>query len=142
MPSDVGALLPTGLPWSGRGLAGPLPPSVGDLGPLLQSLQLANNAIASLPTEIGALTSLENLDLEANALTAVPSEIADLTGLTELHLDENKLTGVPADFQTVDPSTACFLGQDDPSFSCANVGFGTSCCTVANCGDTSTCSTE
>ena len=119
MPSDVGALLPTGLPWSGRGLAGPLPPSVGDIGPLLQSLQLANNAITSLP-----------------------SEIADLTGLTELYLDENKLTGVPADFQTVDPSTACFLGQDDPSFSCANVGFGTSCCTVANCGDTSTCSTE
>ena len=116
-----------------------------DIGALtgLTLLNLRSNSIASVPTEIGALTGLEELKLGNNALTAVPSELAALTGLVELALSGNQLTGVPAEFSTVDPSTDCFLSSNDPGFSCANVGAGTSCCTASNCpnGGTSTCYT-
>ena len=68
----------------------------------------------------------------------LPSDIAALTGLVVLGLYENQLTGVPAEFRTWGPSN-CFL-FDNPGFSCANVGAGTSCCDERNCGgDTSNC---
>ena len=118
-----------------------LPPSLGELGPSLTFLSLPENAITSLPTEIGALTGLVDLYLNSNAITSLPTEIANLPGLEYLDLSGNQLTGVPAEFHTVDPSFACYLFNNNPDFSCANVGAGTSCCTGAvtygnNCGAT------
>ena len=105
----------------------------------MKELYLSNNAITSLPTELGALSGLEDLGLIANDLTSVPTEIAALTGLAGLYLYDNQLTGVPAEFRAVDPSVYCWL-SNNPSFSCANVGAGTSCCTGDeqfgnNCGE-------
>ena len=96
-------------------LSGALPAGLGDLGPALKRLSLVGNRISELPTEIGTLT-----------------------GLVFLNLVNNQLTGVPAEFRTVNPSKFCLL-SGNPSFSCANVGFGTTCCTSDNCGDTPTC---
>ena len=104
-----GVQLPTYVGGFSDGLAGALPPSLGDLGPSLMSLGLANNAITSLPAELAALTGLETLSL-ANTLP-----------------NGNQLTGVPTDFRTWGPSSYCYL-FDNPGFSCANVGAGTKCC--------------
>ena len=147
---------------TGAGLKGALPPSLGDLGPSLTSLDLDSNAITSLPTEIGALTNLAILDLSFNGLSSVPTEVGALAGLTFLglssnaltsvpseigaltlrflFLNDNALTGVPSDFRTIAPSNFCRF-DENPSFSCANVGAGTKCCTKDNCpnGGTSTC---
>ena len=104
--------LPTSVKGDSVGLAGALPPSLGELGPSLTSLNLPVNAITSLPTELGDLTSLEVLALE-----------------------DNQLTGVPTDFRTFNPSGGCFL-YGNPGFSCANVGAGTTCCIAENnCGE-------
>ena len=62
------------------GLAGALPPSLGELGPSLTELNLFNNAITSVPTELGALTGLTRLDLSENAITSLPTELGALTG--------------------------------------------------------------
>ena len=97
-----GVQLPTAVFGSGAGLAGALPPSLGELGPSLTSLDLTVNAITSLPTELWDLTGLKRLDLGVNAITSVPIEIGALTGLTYLDLFDNQLTGVPAEFCTVD----------------------------------------
>ena len=78
------------------------------------------------------------LGLNNNAITSVPAELGALTGLRILRLDRNQLTGVPTEFRTVDPSSNCIL-SGNPGFSCANVGFGTRCCTSNNCGSTATC---
>ena len=123
------------------------PPFLGPLAVLLgvfrltglTNLDLRDNAITSLPSEIGALTVLVDLLLGENLITSVPSELAALTGLEVLELDFNQLTGVPAEFRDVNPSTYCYLANN-PGFSCANVGSGTSCCTADNCpAGTSTC---
>ena len=117
------------------GLPGALPPSLRDLGPSLTLLELPDNAITSVPTELGALTGLMALRLGFNAITAVPTEIGALAGLTYLGLGSNQLTGVPTEFRTVNPSRYCDL-SGNPGFSCANVGAGTSCCTAGNkCGE-------
>ena len=79
------------------GLPGALPPSLRDLGPSLTLLELPDNAITSVPTELGALTGLMALRLGFNAITAVPTEIGALAGLEELWLQENDLTSVPTE---------------------------------------------
>ena len=123
-----------------------------ELGALtgLTALNLQSNAITALPTEIGALTGLSYVNLQNNAITAVPSELGALTSLFSLQLYSNQfsLTEVPSVFRTWGPSSICRLGNyllpfaqpgNYQSFSCANVGAGTSCCTVDNCGDVGTC---
>ena len=122
----------------GVGLAGALPPSLREMGYSLAHLNLYNNAISSLPTELGALTGLTYLGLAPNAITSLPTELAALTGLNGLYLFDNQLTGFPEEFRTWGPSGQCNL-YNNPGFSYANVGAGTSCCTTSNCGDVGTC---
>ena len=137
-----GVLLPTRIAACGAGLTGAPPPSVGELGPSLEYACLADNFISSIPTEIGLLTLVETMNLTGNALTAVPSEIAALPSLEVLGLNDNAITELPDEFVIVNPSDVCALSNNAPGFSCANVGFGTTCCTVENCGDLSTCYEE
>ena len=135
-----GVQLPVSVNGYDSSFAGALPPSLGELGPSLTSLDLAINAITSVPTEIGALTGLQYLALGANALTSVPAEITALTGLVELYLQNNQLNGLPAEFRTWDgPSDQCLLENNNPGFSCANARYDTTCCTNSVPGCTSTC---
>ena len=69
-----GVELPTFVDGDQAGLAGALPPSLGEL---------CCNAITAVPTEIRALTGLTYLALNNNAITSVPAEIAALTGLDD-----------------------------------------------------------
>ena len=55
---------------------------------------------ASVPAEIGQLTSLEKLDLQYNQLTRVPAEIGQLRSLEVLGLSYNHLTSLPAEIGT------------------------------------------
>ena len=81
----------------GAGLTGAVPPSVGDLGPLLKFVNLFNNTISSLPTEIGVLVGLTSLQLQNNDISSLPTEIGALSGLTELVVSYNALTSVPTE---------------------------------------------
>ena len=80
--------------WKRHGLAGQIPPELGNLE-RLQSLVLAGNELqGDIPPELGNLTELTRLDLGNNSLTgAIPSELGDLARLRELDLRDNRLTG-------------------------------------------------
>ena len=78
------------------------------------------------------------MNLTSNAIPAVRARAA-LPSLEVLALSDNQLAELPAEFRLVNPSDVCELSGNGPGFSCANVGFGTTCCTADNCGDTSTC---
>ena len=134
-----GVLLPTRIEACNAGINGPTPPSVGEFAPSLEYACLAGNGITAMPTEIGLLTVLETFNVSSNALTAVPSELAALTSLEVLDLSDNELAELPDEFVSVSPSDVCELSGNAPGFSCADVGFGSTCCTADNCGDTSTC---
>ncbi len=58
-------------------------------------LELRDQEITELPSEIGQLTSLTHLDLGGNQLTAVSPEIGQLTNLRALNFASNQLTAVP-----------------------------------------------
>ena len=130
--------LPTYVAGAQAGLTGALPPSLGELRSSLTGLDLGDNAISSLPAEIGALTGLTSLALDDNDLTSVPPELAALTSLTDLYLDNNELTGLPAELRNALLFlSSCFLNDNAPGFSCANLGLNSACCTRANnCGTT------
>ena len=89
--------LPTYVTGSNTDLAGALPSSLGDLGPSLTALYLDDNAITSIPSEIGALAGLEYLNLGENAITSLPSELGALTGLMVLVLSDNAITSLPSE---------------------------------------------
>ena len=97
-----GVQVPVFINGVGAGLAGALPPSLGDLGPSLTFVDLGGNPqvpshISSLPTEIGALTGLVTLDLDFNDLTSLPTEVGALTGLKVLGLYDNAITSLPTE---------------------------------------------
>lgn len=65
----------------------------------LETLVLADNGLAEISGQIGALKKLRMLDLGHNELTGVPEEIGDLDGLTDfLYLHDNRLSSLPASF--------------------------------------------
>uniref|UniRef100_A0A669Q7E8 Leucine rich repeat and sterile alpha motif containing 1 n=1 Tax=Phasianus colchicus TaxID=9054 RepID=A0A669Q7E8_PHACC len=57
---------------------------------------LHDNQLASLPTDIGQLTSLQVLNLERNLLKCLPQSIGDLAQLQVLNVKGNKLRELPA----------------------------------------------
>ena len=151
-----GVNMPTYVDSTSTGLTGAMPPSVGDLGDLVSFFNFANNAVTSLPTEIGALQGCLRLEMDDNEITALPREIANLGKLFTLSMRGNKLTtvpseiaameklsffwiaennipGLPTEFRTFNASE-CYLAPQDLSagaaFSCSNVGVNTTCCTA------------
>lgn len=62
----------------------------------LQVLDLADNELASFPTEIAKLTNVLNIDLSNNPIKAVPNEIGSLTQMTRLNLRNTSITTLPA----------------------------------------------
>ena len=59
----------------------------------LQNLNLANNRIESLPANINKLKELTNLNLSRNRIASLPANISKLTTLTSLDLSRNRLSG-------------------------------------------------
>ncbi len=84
----------TALELPDNGLAGTLPPAVGDFLDL-KRLDLGGNALTSrLPPDLGNLTELEALDLSGNRFSGpVPRDLAMIGGLERLDLSNNELAG-------------------------------------------------
>ncbi|KFZ69146.1 E3 ubiquitin-protein ligase LRSAM1 [Podiceps cristatus] len=59
-------------------------------------LDLHDNQLASLPADIGQVTSLQVLNLERNLLKCLPQSIGDLAQLQMLNVKGNKLKELPA----------------------------------------------
>ncbi|NXH17807.1 LRSM1 ligase, partial [Bucco capensis] len=58
-------------------------------------LDLHDNQLASLPADIGQLTSLQVLNLERNLLTCLPQSVGDLAQLQLLNVKGNRLKELP-----------------------------------------------
>jgi Leucine-rich repeat (LRR) protein len=79
----------------GNGLAGSIPPSLGQLAEL-SLLRLDNNKlVGTIPSSIGQLATMGFLALGSNQLTGtIPAQLGQLTAMRELWLNRNKLTGL------------------------------------------------
>ena len=86
-----------GLRLPSNGLQGVVPPTIADLQELV-TLELTDNLLTEVDTNIGLLTNLEELRLDLNRLSDVPDEVGDLTSLATLILGGNELLDIPASF--------------------------------------------
>lgn len=77
-----------------NGLAGRLPPELGDLSEL-DDLDLASNSLSGpIPPELGKLANLKHLSLSGNGLTgSIPPQLGSLASLETLFLSSNHLSG-------------------------------------------------
>ena len=77
-----------------NGLAGPIPPELGDLTHL-EYLRLSDNALTgAIPSELGGLSSLTYLALDGNTFSGrLPPEFGTLSALEELRVENNDLSG-------------------------------------------------
>ena len=77
-----------------NGLAGRLPPELGDLEHL-EYLRLSENALTgSIPPELSGLSRLTHLVLNGNGLSGpIPPELGGLPALEELRVENNDLSG-------------------------------------------------
>ena len=82
-----------------NGLAGRLPPELGDLAHL-EYLRLSDNALTgAIPSEVSSLSALTHLALDGSALSGqLPPELGGLPALEELRVENNDLSGpLPAE---------------------------------------------
>jgi hypothetical protein len=73
------------------------PAGIGSLGIYIVTLNLSNNRLTAVPSEIGSLLSLEELFLQYNHIMELPSSICQLKYLIELDVKNNCMTSVPED---------------------------------------------
>ena len=101
----------------GKGLAGELPPDLGQLEQL-RELDLADNDLTGIiPPDFGSLGSLEVLNLSGNDLSGpVPPDLGQLERLIILDLADNDLTGIiPPDFGSLGSLEVLNLSGNDLS---------------------------
>tara|TARA_B100000959_G_scaffold21240_1_gene20433 strand:+ start:141 stop:1307 length:1167 start_codon:yes stop_codon:yes gene_type:complete len=101
----------TELNLSTSGLAGQIPPEIGNLTNLTDLRLSVNQLTGSIPPEIGNLTNLTWLDLSVNQFTgSIPSAIGNLTNLTWLDLSFNQLPGeIPSEIGNLTNLTYLWL---------------------------------
>jgi len=61
----------------------------------LEYLNLSGNQIPSIPTEIGLMTALKQLKLVNNQISSIPIEIGMMQNLEVLYLSGNNITLIP-----------------------------------------------
>ena len=105
-----------------------IPSGIGALT-TLKSLSLTFSGLTgTIPAAVGSLTLLETLWLYQNKLTgSIPSELGMLTNISELNLEGNMLTGTM-------PASVCSLNPLSLGADCATVS-----CTCCTCCDASSC---
>ncbi|OBQ31054.1 MAG: hypothetical protein AN483_02530 [Aphanizomenon flos-aquae MDT14a] len=61
----------------------------------LQSLDISDNQISSLPPEIVQLTNLQFLNISGNQISNLPREIGQITNLQSLYISGNQISNLP-----------------------------------------------
>lgn len=88
---------------SNHRLTGPIPPALGKLTALRLLYLRGSGLSGTIPPALGKLTALRELDLSYTGLSGtLPPELANLTNLTSVDITNTELTGcIPRDFSGV-----------------------------------------
>ena len=85
-----------------------IPEEIGQLKKL-RELHLIGNKLVEVPSAIAELTELRVLSLARNLLETLPPQIGELSHLQKLYLDRNRLTSLPETIGKLDKLEELFL---------------------------------
>ncbi|XP_020240788.1 plant intracellular Ras-group-related LRR protein 7 isoform X2 [Asparagus officinalis] len=72
-----------------------LPGEIFEVGSSVRTLDLTNNKIVEIPSDIGKLVSAQRLVLASNLIERLPNNLGNLRSLKVLTLDGNRLRNLP-----------------------------------------------
>jgi len=75
------------------------PPELFKVEGNLRNLDLSNNKITSLPSNIGSFKMMKNLTLARNRIPSLPDDIGKMSKLENLNASHNLLQSIPSSFQ-------------------------------------------
>jgi len=75
------------------------PPDMSKVEKNLRNLDLSNNKINSLPSNIGHFKVMKTLSISKNKISALPEDMGKMTKLENLNLSFNLLQTIPSSFQ-------------------------------------------
>jgi len=75
------------------------PPELFKVEGNLRNLDLSNNKIASLPSNIGSFKAMKNLSLAKNRISSLPDDMGKMAKLENLNISHNLLQSIPSSFQ-------------------------------------------
>ncbi|MBD2176165.1 leucine-rich repeat domain-containing protein [Pseudanabaena sp. FACHB-1998] len=80
--------------------------------PKLTSLDLSNNFITYLSSEIFNLVNLTSLNISYNQIQDIPSKISNLNNLTSLNLSHNRIKDIPSEISNLNNLTSLDLSHN------------------------------
>jgi len=75
------------------------PPELFKVEGNLRNLDLSNNKISSLPSNIGSFKAMKNLSLSKNRISSIPEDMGKMSKLENLNVSYNLLQSIPTSFQ-------------------------------------------
>ena len=88
------------------------PHQLAQFGSTLTILELAQNKLAAIPSEIGLLTSLACLDVRGNVLSTLPAELTQCKGLEEVVCSMNRFGSIPVCLYSIPAITSLVFADN------------------------------
>ncbi|KDO28573.1 hypothetical protein SPRG_06430 [Saprolegnia parasitica CBS 223.65] len=90
-----------------------LPIDLVESVPLLEVLNVAENALTNLPPDIGGLPRLRQLFAQANRLRSLPLSLMNCSKLQEMYVQHNAIRDLPDEFAHLTSLSVLSLAQND-----------------------------
>jgi len=80
----------------------------------LTELNISNNRVSSLPSEMSQCTQLESIDISANSFVQLPPVLAEISSLAKVNASKNFIADVEVEVAVACPSLEQINLQENP----------------------------
>jgi len=91
-----------------------IPPKLAINFTIMTELNISNNRVSSLPSEMAQCTQLESIDISANSFVQIPPVLAEIQTLAKVNASKNFIADVEVEAVVACPSLEQLNLQENP----------------------------